>query len=409
MKTSKQAVLAASAGGLWASAALAQPWIQGAGLPTDYAPTGFPGTPAVAISGDGSVVVGNDLPPNGIGMGYLWTRATGRAPLGEVPGADYQWVQVEDLSADGRVVVGWANWGSGDVQAFRWTAKGGYEMLGTLNGQPMVEATSVSADGRVIGGQVGHFADTRAVRWAEGEGIVQLDDVESFVNDVSADGSTFVGYRRTGPGGYEARLWRADGTSISLGDLPGGGEESIAYGVSDDGTYVVGYSRSDQGIEAFLWSESTGMVGLGIPPEVSRTIAHAVTPDGGAVVGESGLFWTAQDGPRFLEDILRERGLSLDGWRSIGTAYAITPDGRFIVGIGMSDAVAVGVGEGYIARLAPPCPADYNGDGEVTLADFTAYRLDYVFRRPEADFNGDGLHTLADFVLFRNAYVTPCE
>ena len=52
----------------------------------------------------------------------------------------------------------------------------------------------------------------------------------------------------------------------ALGDLPGGKFHSFADGLSDDGSVVVGYSEySADGIdrEAFLWTEDTGMVGLG--------------------------------------------------------------------------------------------------------------------------------------------------
>src|SRR5690606_27676125 len=53
---------------------------------------------------------------------------------------------------------------------------------------------------------------------------------------------------------------------IPLGDLPGGDVYSMAYGVSADGSTVVGASRVAGGEEAFRWTSETGMVGLGDLP-----------------------------------------------------------------------------------------------------------------------------------------------
>jgi probable HAF family extracellular repeat protein len=50
---------------------------------------------------------------------------------------------------------------------------------------------------------------------------------------------------------------------MGLGDLPGGDFESGAWGVSADGSVVVGSSSSASASqEAFLWTQTGGMVGL---------------------------------------------------------------------------------------------------------------------------------------------------
>jgi uncharacterized membrane protein len=53
--------------------------------------------------------------------------------------------------------------------------------------------------------------------------------------------------------GFEAFAWRA-GRFAGLGDLPGGGFSSEAFGVSADGRVAVGRSNAADGSEAVLWT-----------------------------------------------------------------------------------------------------------------------------------------------------------
>jgi len=80
--------------------------------------------------------------------------------------------------------------------------------------------------------------------------------------DVSADGSTVVGYSISASG-TEAFRWTLSGGMVGLGDLPGSSFESKANAVSADGSTIVGIGISASGPEAFRWTLSGGMVGLG--------------------------------------------------------------------------------------------------------------------------------------------------
>src|SRR5687767_6257395 len=80
---------------------------------------------------------------------------------------------------------------------------------------------------------------------------------------------------------------RGQASLTPLGDLPGGGFESRAFGVSSDGSTVVGYSRtSPTRVEAFRWTRTAGMVGIDdLPGGGSESGASGVSADGSVVVG----------------------------------------------------------------------------------------------------------------------------
>ncbi|MEO1008692.1 MAG: GC-type dockerin domain-anchored protein [Planctomycetota bacterium] len=62
----------------------------------------------------------------------------------------------------------------------------------------------------------------------------------------------------------------------------------------------------------------------------------------------------------------------------------------------------------FRAILADPCPADLDGDGELTLFDFLAFQNLFDAGDPIADFDGDGSLTLFDFLAFQNAFAAGC-
>ena len=56
---------------------------------------------------------------------------------------------------------------------------------------------------------------------------------------------------------------QSEASITALGDLPGGRFYSHAWGVSADGSVVVGHAESARGFEAFRWTSDEGMVGRG--------------------------------------------------------------------------------------------------------------------------------------------------
>jgi len=124
-------------------------------------------------------------------------------------------------------------------------------------------------------------------------------------------------------------------TFLALGDLPGGTFESLALGVSADGSVVVGSGTSAAGKQAFRWSESDGMVALGNPGKVfGQTWAIAASADGSVIVGygeadapdwdhHKAFIWTKSSGLHLL-------ATSKKSQRS--EAWGVSADGKVVAG-----------------------------------------------------------------------------
>lgn len=83
--------------------------------------------------------------------------------------------------------------------------------------------------------------------------------------------------------------------------------------------------------------------------------------------------------------------------------------GQFIVFEAVLDRADIDAMEAYLASLiAPPCRADLDGDGELTLFDFLAFQNLFSLGDPRADFDGDGDLTLFDFLAFQNEFAIGC-
>jgi probable HAF family extracellular repeat protein len=293
--------------------------------------------------------------PAGI-QAYRWSSAAGLQALGDLSGGNFL-SEAYAVSADGSVVVGYSNSQYGD-EAFRWTVGGGITGLGDFStgGLDTFEsrAYGVSADGSVVVGygNYGAFAPT-AFRWTGGV-MSQLGLIGSgsdflapqFGRAVSADGTVVVGQgQNNSPSNYQAYRWTTAGTGVKLGDLPGAAVTSQAFGVSSDGSVVVGIGQPAVGREAFRWTNADGLVPLGnLGSNYSE--AHAVSANGSVIVGNGytsvsapyteAFIWMPQSGMLNLRTYLMSQGVSgLDNW-ILTSADAITPDGRTIVGHALS-------------------------------------------------------------------------
>jgi hypothetical protein len=100
---------------------------------------------------------------------------------------------------------------------------------------------------------------------------------------------------------------------------------------------------------AFVWSQSGGMSGL-VPPAGSPPYSESLSVSGdgsvvtgfafdydsqGQLINQKAFVWDAQNGVRWVEDLLAGHGLANDlaGW-DLEQATGVSADGRTIVGFG---------------------------------------------------------------------------
>jgi probable HAF family extracellular repeat protein len=315
---------------------------------------------AYDVSADGAVVVGWAQNAAERYRAFRWTASGGMQNLGMLGG---DWSEAWGVSADGSVVVGWAENARWQRRAFRWQ-NGVMQDLGTLPSGYWSWAWGVSADGSVVVGWAYDVAGLeRAFRWTASGGMQDLGTLpggyRSAAYAVSADGSVVVGWAYNAAGDYRAFRWTAAGGMQDLGTL--GDCCSVAYGVSADGAVVVGLAwNAPWGSRAFRWTASGGMQDLGTLGGV-RSEAYAVSADGSVVVGwaevaagyRRAFRWTESGS---MEDLNTTYASLLTNGSVLSVARAISPDGRYIVGWGNN--AATGRNEAFLLDTCPGGDAD---------------------------------------------------
>jgi probable HAF family extracellular repeat protein len=215
--------------------------------------------------------------------------------------------------------------------------------LGTLPGGSESAATGVSADGSMVVGWAYNAAgQTRAFRWTAAGGMQDFGTLgSSWAFGVSADGSVVVGSAQNAAGKWRAFRWTAARGMQDLGTLGGG--ESEAHGVSADGSVVVGTAHNAAGYaRAFRWTASGGMEDLNVTYASLLTDgsvlveAYAISPDGRYIVGQG---YNVATG-RFQAFLLDTQGTGVEEWLTwLGTlggnrseALGVSADGSVVVG-----------------------------------------------------------------------------
>jgi probable HAF family extracellular repeat protein len=316
---------------------------------------------AQGVSADGAVVAGYDeavIDDEGVGgelRALRWTRTGGTTPLA-TRGANSQSLAV---SADGRVIVGWTEHPNG-WRAAKWGADGSLTLLGTLGGAQSA-AYGVSANGAIVVGWADDASNRRAaVRW-QADGTV--DDLGvptgftmSWATGASADGSTLAANAYADRFRWRAFRWRSSGwESLPMLD---GYENSLAAAVAANGAVIVGRAFNGFGFEdsvAVYWTPDGAVVSLGALGG-AWSAAYGVSANGAIIVGAAedsarrlrAFRWAAGVG---MEDLNRVYARLLGDGSLLEAAYGVSPDGRYIVGVGYN--AATNRFEGFLLDTVP--------------------------------------------------------
>jgi probable HAF family extracellular repeat protein len=308
---------------------------------------------ANAISADGSVVVGSGACIEYSGcygtstfQAFRWTQETGMVGIG----LDFNKnSNALALSADGSVVVGTFDDGLFSFNAFRWTQETGMVSLGANTRN----ATGVSADGSVVVGSVEvDVSDPKEQReaflWTQTNGIVPLgscgnEACSSAATAVSADGSVVIGFNYNAGIVSQGFRW-TQATGIE-------GFNAVPNAVSADGSVIVGTGQNG----AFRWTQSSGIVWLE-DHKNSDSAATGVSADGSIIIGKQifssgseSFLWSQETGMVSLKETLIGKGLDVSGW-TLNEATGISADGFTIVGNGTNPS---GQSEAWVANLSP--------------------------------------------------------
>lgn len=313
------------------------------------------------MSSDGTTMLGRDV--NGVPT--LYDIATGTlTPIG----GD---TTFGGISADGTVAAGRETDMNGDVNPARWdgswTTLGG---LGGMSGITLGTAWDLSDDGTtVVGTAYIANGDTQPFRWSTATGVMEnlggANNLEAVAYGVSGNGSVVVGVDiGNGSGQPRPAVWPSGPNSIvvlgslDLADPTGIGE---AEAVSGDGNVVVGYSGNTANVaEAFRYVNGQ-MLGLGLVPTASPVSSRALAAnfDGSIIVGTSGFafgargfLWTQQDGIQDIKQLLESKGATI-GLDQLGSVEGVSDNGRVLCG------QLSFPGGGYIATIPPDAPVNY--------------------------------------------------
>ncbi|QDT73372.1 hypothetical protein I41_25610 [Lacipirellula limnantheis] len=306
-------------------------------------PGGLYRSKAKDVSADGSVVVGSSVigPTINDVQAFRWTEETGMVSIAPFTS------EARRISSDGTTIL---------VGLNRWTADGGMERLPALPGYATTAAIDLSADGRIVVGYASDgFFEDRGVRWA-GSGVEQLAPIiglsESTIIATSADGATLAGFESDYANGIRKGFVWNKNTGVKYFANPANSSYQ-PIGMSADGSIVAGFKDLRQ---PFIWTEQSGVV----PLNTADSDYMAISADGSVIVGGyqnsgPGWIWDNAHGVRNLQQVLTTEynlGSSLTGW-SLRAAESISADNRTIVGWGFNPNGNI---EAFMAYLGTPVP-----------------------------------------------------
>jgi len=307
-----------------------------------------------AVSRDGTTVVGSSRGTSTNTIALRWRGGTSES-LGVLQ-SGYNTLALA-VNGDGSVVVGDAEvpvGTSGSVTTVGFIWDGGLDDLPLPEFGTVAHALAISSDGETIVGWGDNDGEHRALRWVN-EGVSTVPGIDPlFFESLSPDGSLAGGYMRSGATPGTPMVW-ASGTT-AIGGLTGYSGGSVLAS-STDGSIRIGYLQANSGSDnlAVRWIGTTAvsLMGDGDP---SRARALGVSGDGSTIVGsaDSQAFLcrngtAASPTMELLAPWLADAGVDLTSW-TLTEAVDVSQDGRTIVGNAQRGAVSTP----WILRLPAP-------------------------------------------------------
>lgn len=355
--------------------------------------TPFPRAAVGGVSEDGRYVAYSTLGDNA----FRFDSLTGESlPIGRGI--------TQDMTPDGTAIVGTKTSGDG---AFLWTEDGGYVDLNATVPEfadPRTRAYAITDDASAIIGAP--FFEPSFVYRLDGPTTHLPPGGEAL--EISGDGSTVPGWLYPPGGIYEdAAVFDAiDGAAQVL--LPGCDcGSSVA---TRDGSLIAGFLPWQN--QLFRAPAGGDVEIIDMFPDTLATFFFDMSADGGVMTGmvfrpdaAYAYIWTEDVGLRTFHDFLTfEQGFDVTGWQF--EYVAVNPSGRAFAGAGYDPA---GQASNFLVTLGPPCVADFDRDGSLTIFDFLAFQNLFQDGNPAADLDGDGELTLLDYLAFQNAFDAGCE
>ena len=264
----------------------------------------------VSFSPSGEIIIGRDG-----GLGAVWSDDLGAVSVGDVPGgADRSFVySVNDSGlAVGKASHAFNQFNAPLYRAVRWTPGAGLETLPLPNAGDLDSSStawSVLDDERIFG-----VSASGAWLYSETTGFQMLEDAEQ-MSRANSDGTFFLGTASNNPiNGYDSpAYWTPDQGLVHL-PLSANDDFGLAFGMSDDGSVIVGQLQAHQYI------------------------------------------WIDQGQPMLISDYAASLGLDMDGW-FIANVYGVSADGSTIVGGARHASWEAGRVEGFVLTIPSPASA----------------------------------------------------
>jgi uncharacterized membrane protein len=312
------------------------------------------GASITGISGDGTVAVGN------YGLGgpaFRWTAKTGPISLNVASDGGFT-----SISRNGKYI----STNMFDINSFsslgtfRWDASKGWVRVTPVGscGSDTTYNYGVSNSGAVYGlaYTTNDCRSYKSFRWTPSTGTLLFPSATTKPdgspangrpNQISADGSTIVGWEEDETGSRIGVVWRNGVPSVIRNE--NGEAVSEAYSTSSNGQIIGGGLFSGQEPAGNGWRRRVDSSELEyfapLSEDASPINPYAMSKDGKVMAGFSGnpffsfnpapFLWTKELGPANLNEFVKSQGTSAEQWFSLWTPLAMSDDGTVIGGWGL--------------------------------------------------------------------------